>query len=213
MFSGKVHVAYKRQWPAASLSSKTYFEYPTVTEPFVQRYIALKTPLTSTPKTVKLIDYLTTNSVRLNSYIFLHLVTHMGKPRTKEMWFSYVSKKLASALDVVWLSTKIISSQSRMRFISGPCKNACGNSWVKNSSILSRLHDSSNMIVHFRCCKSGTWKRDSKVQNYDTNTSWLCNFLDVSTDAGSHAGWREILDHLPEGIAAPNGIRKENGQE
>ena len=69
---------------------------------------------------------------------------------------AYLSKKCASALDVEWFSTNIISSQSRTRLIYGPSRNACGSSCVKNSSIRSRLQDSSNIIVHFLCCKSDT---------------------------------------------------------
>jgi hypothetical protein len=33
---------------------------------------------------------------------------------------------------------------------------------VKNSSILSKLQDSSNIIVHFLCCKSGTCAHSKK---------------------------------------------------
>lgn len=75
------------------------------------------------------------------------------------MWFrTYKSKNSSSSIEIMWFRINTINSVSLRRFVSVPERNACGISWVQNSSTFARLHERSNITLHFLCWNSKTWK-------------------------------------------------------
>lgn len=110
---------------------------------------------------------------------------------------TYKSKISASTADVTWFKIKTISSVSRRRFVSVPNRNAWGISWVQNSNTLVRLHERSNITLHFLCWNSNTCKDDLQ-QLHDLWKRMIRKFIrfNIREGGGGWGGGEEENLHL-----------------
>lgn len=120
--------------------------------------------------------YMQTSIVVMQSFKYSSIFNYVqNKLNLLQLIKTYKSKNSASAAEVTWFSTKSTNSVNLLRFVSDPNRNAWGISRVKNSKTLARLHERSNMTLHFLWWESSTCKSVIRQLKWWYYTIWSAN--------------------------------------